>query len=214
MKQAVILAAGEGQRLRPFTLTKPKVMLSIADKPILGYIATALAESGIRKMVLVVGYQSNQVLDYMGSGEQFGTTITYVTQHQRLGAAHALCQAKDLVADEFLVLPGDKLIEADTVRKFITLKPHAVLVKRLDNPRRYGPVDIENGVVKHIAHPGRARVAWLTPVFMLLTGKYSVSWTPGQPSGMPLIECSPQAGASRHTKPKGSGLMWSIPGIS
>jgi UDP-N-acetylglucosamine diphosphorylase/glucosamine-1-phosphate N-acetyltransferase len=160
MKQAVILAAGEGQRLRPFTVTKPKVMLSIADKPILGYVVEALAQNGIRDMVLVVGYRSNQVLDYMGSGEQFGVNITYVTQHRRLGMAHALCQAEDVVADEFLVLPGDKLIEADTIRQFVTVKPSAILVKRLDSPIRYGVVSSEDGVVKDITiNPGEGKVS-------------------------------------------------------
>ena len=56
MKQAVILAAGEGQRLRPFTVNKPKVMLSIAGKPILSYVVEALAQSGIRSIVPVVGF--------------------------------------------------------------------------------------------------------------------------------------------------------------
>ena len=72
MKQAIILAAGEGQRLRPFTVTKPKVMLSIADKPILAYVVESLAQNGIRNIVLVVGYKREQVFDYLGSGEQFG----------------------------------------------------------------------------------------------------------------------------------------------
>jgi len=63
MKQAVILAAGEGQRLRPFTVTKPKVMLSIAGKPILQYVVEALAQNGIRSIVLVVGYRKEQVFE-------------------------------------------------------------------------------------------------------------------------------------------------------
>jgi UDP-N-acetylglucosamine diphosphorylase/glucosamine-1-phosphate N-acetyltransferase len=150
MKQAVILAAGEGQRLRPFTVNKPKAMISIADKPILGYVVEALAQCGIRDMVIVVGYRNNQVLDYMGSGEKFGIEITYVTQQQQLGAAHALYQAKNVVAEEFLVLAGDKLIEADTIRNFVTLEPDAVLVKRQDNPKRYSLVAIEDGVAKDI----------------------------------------------------------------
>ena len=93
MKQAVILAAGEGQRLRPFTITKPKVMLSIADKPILQYVIESLAQNGIRNIVLVVGYKKEQIFDYMGSGEQFGVDITYITQQGQVGTAHALAQA-------------------------------------------------------------------------------------------------------------------------
>jgi len=150
MKQAIILAAGEGQRLRPFTVTKPKVMLSIAGKPILQYVVESLAQNGIRNIVLVVGYRKGQVFDCMGSGEQFGVDITYITQEKQLGTAHALAQAKGATEKEFLVLPGDNLIQADTIAQFVAMKPEAVLVKRVDNPVRYGVVNIEGSVVKDI----------------------------------------------------------------
>jgi len=150
MKQAVILAAGEGQRLRPFTATRPKVMLSIADKPILQYVVEALAQNGIRNLVIVIGYRREEVFDYMGSGERFGVDITYITQEKQLGTAHALAQAKGVTEDEFLVLPGDNLIEADAIAQFVAVKPEAVLVKRVDNPARYGVVTIAKGMVKGI----------------------------------------------------------------
>ena len=77
MKQAIILAAGEGQRLRPFTVNKPKVMLSIASKPILSYVIESLAQNGIRNIILIVGYKREQIFDYIGSGEKYGVDITY-----------------------------------------------------------------------------------------------------------------------------------------
>ena len=150
MKQAVILAAGEGQRLRPFTVTKPKAMLSIADRPILQYVVEALAQNGIRNIVIVVGYRRQQVFDYMGAGEQFGVDIVYITQERQLGTAHALAQAKDAVEGEFLILPGDNLIGADTIAQFIAMKPNAVLVKKMDDTTRYGVVTTEDGLVKDI----------------------------------------------------------------
>ena len=150
MKQAIVLAAGEGQRLRPFTVTRPKAMLSIADKPILQYVVESLAQNGIRNIVFVVGYRKEQVYDYMGNGERFGVDISYVTQGAQLGTAHALSQAVDIAEDEFLVLPGDNLIEADTIADFVLMSTDAVLVKRVDNPVRYGVVNIENGEVKEI----------------------------------------------------------------
>ena len=150
MKQAVILAAGEGQRLRPFTATKPKVMLSIAGKPIVQYVVEALAQNGIRDILMVVGYRREQVFDYMGSGERFGVDITYITQESQLGTAHALAQAKTVTESEFLVLSGDNLIEADAIAQFVAVKPEAMLVKMVDNPARYGVVTIENGMVKDI----------------------------------------------------------------
>ncbi|MFC2048058.1 bifunctional sugar-1-phosphate nucleotidylyltransferase/acetyltransferase [Chloroflexota bacterium] len=150
MKQAIILAAGEGQRLRPFTVTKPKGMLSIAGKPILQYVIEALAQNGIRNIVIVVGYRREEVFDYVGAGEQFGVDIAYITQEKQLGTAHALAQAKDVAEDEFLVLPADNLIEAEAIAKFITLKPNAVLVKEVENTARYGVVTVEDGLVKDI----------------------------------------------------------------
>jgi len=168
MKQAVILAAGEGQRLRPFTVTRPKAMLSIADKPILQYVVEALAQNGIRNIVLVVGYKEKQVLDYMGSGDKFGVDITYVTQGKQLGTAHALAQAKGVTENEFLVLPGDNLIGVDTIARFATIKPEAVLVKRVDNPVRYGVVTIDRGMVDSIVEKPKEAIS-----NMVSTGIYA-----------------------------------------
>ncbi|MFC2019755.1 bifunctional sugar-1-phosphate nucleotidylyltransferase/acetyltransferase [Chloroflexota bacterium] len=155
MKQAVILAAGEGQRLRPFTVNKPKSMLTIADKPILQYVISALAQNGIRNIVLVVGYKREQVFDYMGSGEQFGVDITYITQESQLGSAHALAQTRDATEKEFLVLSGDNLIGADTLTQFLAIKPPAVLTKRVENPDRYGVVTVAEGKVQEITEKPR-----------------------------------------------------------
>lgn len=150
MKQAVILAAGEGQRLRPFTVTKPKAMLSVAGKPILQYVVEALSKNGIRHIVIVVGYRKQQIFDYLGSGEQLGVNIEYKIQEKQLGTAHALAQVKGAVEDEFLVLPGDRLIEASTLAGIGALKPNAMLVKPVDNPVEYGVVSIKGNMVKGI----------------------------------------------------------------
>jgi len=155
MKQAIILAAGEGQRLRPFTVNKPKTMLSIADKPVLQYVVESLAQNGIRNIAIVVGYRREQIFDYMGDGEQLGVSIVYITQERQLGTAHALMQARDTVEDEFLVLPGDNLIDADTIAQFITMKPNAMLVKKVEDTTRYGVVTVEGGMVRNIIEKPR-----------------------------------------------------------
>jgi UDP-N-acetylglucosamine diphosphorylase/glucosamine-1-phosphate N-acetyltransferase len=158
MKQAVILAAGEGQRLRPFTVNRPKAMISVADKPILQFIIESLVDNGIRNIVLVVGYRKEQVYDYLGSGERCGASITYINQMSQLGTAHALMQAKDAVEAEFLVLSGDNLIEAHTIAGFLQARPEAVLVKRVSDPVRYGVVNIQQGEVRDIVEkPEEAR---------------------------------------------------------
>lgn len=150
MKQAIILAAGEGQRLRPFTLTRPKSMLAIADKPILQFAVESLVTAGIRNIICVVGYRKEQVYDYIGAGEKFGAEISYVTQESQLGTAHALSMVKDRVDGEFLVLSGDNLIEAGTIADFVQIKPPAMLIKRVNDPTRYGVVDVENNILRGI----------------------------------------------------------------
>ncbi len=170
MKQAVILAAGEGQRLRPFTVSRPKAMLSIADKPILQYVIEALVTNGIRDIILVVGYRKEQVFDYFGAGEQFGVEITYVTQEAQLGTAHALTQAKDSVKDDFLVISGDNLIEAGTIAGFVEVDSPAILVKRVGQPDRYGVVGIEGGNVRSIEEKPKEAVSNLVN-----TGIYAFS---------------------------------------
>lgn len=150
IEQAVILAAGEGQRLRPLTVLKPKVMIPIADKPILQYVVEALAVNGVRHIIMVVGYRKEQVQDYFGSGEKLGVEIDYIVQKQQLGTAHALMHAKDAVADSFLVLPGDNIIKSDTIAPLVEAKPSIILVKKQENISKYGVVTARKGTVEEI----------------------------------------------------------------
>jgi len=170
VKQAIILAAGEGQRLRPFTSNKPKAMLSIAGKPILGYVVDALARNGIRDIILVVGYHKEHIFDWLGSGEEMGVSITYVTQDTQLGTAHALLQAKGMTEDEFLVLPGDNLIGADAIAHLVSMEPEAILVKTVDNPARYGVVTLEGDVLKEVVEKPKEAKGYI-----INTGIYAFS---------------------------------------
>jgi len=164
--QAVILAAGEGQRLRPFTATKPKVMIKVANKPILEYVVNALREAGILDIVMVVGYRKERVIDYFGDGSKFGVKIHYAIQEQQLGTAHALKQAKDFVSDSFIVLPGDNIVDAKTIK--CALKPWTLVYKRVREISKYGAVVIENGRVSSIVEKPKDEVSNLAN-----TGIYS-----------------------------------------
>ena len=74
-KKAVILAAGEGSRMRPLTYTRPKVMIPLANKPILEHLLIQAKEAGIREFIFIVGYHDEQVRGYFGNGEQWGVNI-------------------------------------------------------------------------------------------------------------------------------------------
>lgn len=170
IEQAIILAAGEGQRLRPFTGLTPKVMLPIANKPILQYVVEALAVNGIRHIVMVVGYRKEQVQDYFASGHDFDVEIDYVFQRQQLGTAHALRQAGDMVMSRFLVLSGDNIIEPATITPLINTRSNAVLIKTHENASKYGVVVVKDGLVSAILEKPKEKISNLVN-----TGIYAFS---------------------------------------
>jgi len=150
IEQAVILAAGEGQRLRPFTAFKPKVMIPIANKPILRYVVEAVAKNGIYNVGMVVGYRKEHVINYFGSGEQFDVKIDYLEQRQQLGTAHALKQVEGKVKGTFLTISGDNIIEPETIAGMMQAKPNSILVKEQENVSKYGVIEANNGVATNI----------------------------------------------------------------
>ena len=90
-------------------------MLPVANKPTVEYVVQALHDSGIRDLIMVVGYAKERVMNYFGNGKDFDVHIEYAEQKQQLGTAHAIKQVKDLVEGEFLVLNGDNLVSDETI---------------------------------------------------------------------------------------------------
>ncbi len=153
-KQAVVLAAGEGERLRPFTASKPKVMIKVANKPILQYVVEALERNGIRRIIFVVGYKKEKIMDYFEDGKALGVEIEYVFQKHLLGTGDALKQAENKTDERFLVLSGDNVIEEDTISDFelldVSENENAILIKAHKDVSKYGVVIVKNGLVKDI----------------------------------------------------------------
>ena len=107
---AVVLAAGEGIRLRPLTANRPKPMLPAGTRPILEHVLNALIDAGVDDIHLVVGYQANRVRSHFGPTYR-NIPITYHTQSNQLGSGHALLQARDGPTDSFLLVNGDQIID-------------------------------------------------------------------------------------------------------
>lgn len=168
--QAVILAAGEGQRLRPFTALKPKVMIPLANKPILQYVVEAVAAAGIREIVMVVGYRKEQVWDHFGDGRDYGAQIQYVVQQQQLGTAHALKQAIPKAQARFLVLCGDNIVSQEAIDDLLRAAGNAILVKERENPSNYGIVRLQDGSVATIVEKPQQSLSHLVS-----TGVYALS---------------------------------------
>lgn len=149
VRKAVILAAGEGKRLRPFTETMPKVMLPVANKPILEYVLDATKKSGIDEVFLVVGYKKEVIMEYFKDYKDI--TITYVTQDKQLGTAHALLQTRKHIKEPFIVLAGDNIIDPKSIRKLTKdTSEYAILIKEHPYSSKYGVVFIENKSIRRI----------------------------------------------------------------
>lgn len=160
IRQAVILAAGEGQRLQPFTARKPKVMIEVANQPILEYVVRAVRGAGIFDIIMVVGYHRERVMDYFGDGSRFGVKIRYVVQEQQLGTAHALKEVKEMVEGAFVVLPGDNIIDAASVG--CALEPWTLVYQVVANVSKYGVVVLDDGRVSSIVEkPDKEAVSHL-----------------------------------------------------
>lgn len=147
--KAVVLAAGEGKRLRPFTESMPKVMLPVANKPIIHHVIDALVGNGITDIIIVVGYKKESIMQHFKSYTD--ADIEFVTQDKQLGTAHALFQTKNHITDSFLVLPGDNIISESSISKLIENKnDYAIIIKRFDKPSKYGMVTISKNQLHHI----------------------------------------------------------------
>jgi UDP-N-acetylglucosamine diphosphorylase / glucose-1-phosphate thymidylyltransferase / UDP-N-acetylgalactosamine diphosphorylase / glucosamine-1-phosphate N-acetyltransferase / galactosamine-1-phosphate N-acetyltransferase len=149
--KAVVLAAGEGTRLRPFTNSRPKVMIPVANRPILQHVLEGLVKAGIKDIVLVVGYKKERIMSHFGDGKAIGANIQYVVQDRQLGTAHALHVAKGAVNDDFLVVAGDNLIDLQTVQDLLKHNNgNAVVVTSSEIPSKYGVVRTEGDLVVSI----------------------------------------------------------------
>lgn len=110
--QAVILAAGEGTRLRPLTESKPKPLVEVAGKPLLTYSLERCVSVGVDEVVVVVGYRGTEIIDRYG--ETFdGVSVTYAYQEPREGLAHATLMAEEYIQDPFVLTYADVLFEED-----------------------------------------------------------------------------------------------------
>ena len=149
--KAVILAAGEGIRLRPLTLYKPKVMIRVANRPILEYVVRALAHNRVKDILMIVGYRRERIMTYFEDGQKFGVNIEYEVQEKQLGTAHALSLAEGKVDDGFLVLPGDNIADPAIVRDLLASQaPYTIAVTESNLPSKYGVVLLRGKQVTRI----------------------------------------------------------------
>jgi UDP-N-acetylglucosamine diphosphorylase/glucosamine-1-phosphate N-acetyltransferase len=155
-----ILTAGEGVRMRPLTSNIPKPLLPVAGRPFLEHNIDSLKAAGIKDIILLVGWKANRVREHFGDGKEFGVRIEYVEQKERLGTAHAISMIEDKTDEPFFCLYGDVVLTKDSVKGMLEhykkVKGSVIALASVLDPKRYGCVEVEDGVVKSIVEKPEA----------------------------------------------------------
>ncbi len=147
--KAVVLAAGEGVRLQPITVVRPKHLIKVGGKPILEHVLNALKTSGITEAVIVTHYMGDAIRQYFADGEKFGLKIEYVEQRAVLGTGDAVSVAEPYIEENFVLVYGDLLFAPEALETIIGLyekeRPTASMaVVPVEKPENYGIVELEN----------------------------------------------------------------------
>jgi len=153
--KAVILAAGKGIRLAPFTNTKSKVLLPVAGKPFLWFLIDNLKKAGIedKQIGVVVGHKKEQLEAFL---KKYNLDVTLIEQKEQLGTAHAVKQARDFVgSDEFIVLMGDNLYAPEDITDVKNCTEMCIAGAVHERPEQFGALHVEENYLKGISEKGK-----------------------------------------------------------
>lgn len=146
--QALILAAGEGTRLRPITNDIPKGMVLLNGAPLLEYVLRALPDA-VTEIVMIVGYKGEKIQEYFGASWN-GNPITYIEQKEKRGTWDAVYLAKDVIREKFIMLYGDDIGDKDAFTLGSEYE-YCLFVAEREHPEHYGVVGLNsNGTLKEI----------------------------------------------------------------
>ncbi|GAC1542403.1 MAG: mannose-1-phosphate guanyltransferase [Candidatus Velthaea sp.] len=143
--KAVVMAGGEGSRLRPLTSRLPKPLAPVANKPVMEHIIDLLKRHGITEVVATLHYLADEIESYFGDGSAFGVKMHYVVEDTPLGTAGAVKMAQHLLRDDtFLIISGDALTNIDLTEMLAYHRRHdaaaTIALQRVSNPLEYGVV--------------------------------------------------------------------------
>jgi mannose-1-phosphate guanylyltransferase len=159
--QALILAGGEGTRLRPLTNTVPKPVVPLANRPFISFMIDWLAAHGVDDIVLSCGFLASEVRTVLGDGEEGGPRLDYVEEEQPLDTAGAVKYAEPLLQERFLVMNGDILADFDltALQRFHSEREATatIAVTPVADPSAYGLVRMhEDGQIKEFLEKASA----------------------------------------------------------
>lgn len=149
--KAVILAGGEGTRLRPVTCNLPKPLVPVVGKPVLEYILALLEENGCTEAVIAVHYRGEKIERHFSSGRFGNVRLSFSYETKPLGTAGCVKKAAEDFKEDFLVISGDAMCDFDLKKAMEFHKTNnadaTIIAKRVDDPREYGLIIEKNGII-------------------------------------------------------------------
>jgi mannose-1-phosphate guanylyltransferase/phosphomannomutase len=162
--KAVVMAGGEGTRLRPLTSNLPKPMVPIVNKPVIEHIIDLLIKHDIRDIIVTLYYLPDEIVSFLGDGSQFGVRISYSVEFEPLGTAGSVKQVEDELDDTFLIISGDALTDFNLSEIIAYHKKKksvaTITLTRVENPLEFGVVitDPDGRIRRFLEKPGWGEV--------------------------------------------------------
>lgn len=162
--KAVIMAGGEGTRLRPLTCNRPKPMVPIANKPVMEHIADLLKKHRVDEVAVTLQYMPDLIKEHFNNGSEFGLRMRYYVEQAPLGTAGSVKNAEDFLDDTFIVISGDALTDIDLEKACEFHRERGsvatLVLKKVDIPLEYGVVvtDDEGRITRFLEKPSWGEV--------------------------------------------------------
>jgi UDP-N-acetylglucosamine diphosphorylase/glucosamine-1-phosphate N-acetyltransferase len=152
--KALVLAAGEGTRLRPLTSNIPKPLLLVAGRPFMSHVLDALSSQGIKDVTILVGWKANKIKEHYGDGSSMGMHISYLEQKERKGTAHAIGMAEGVMDEPFVCVNGDVVLFESDLRRVLERyqKDRCTIMGavQVPDPHRFGVIEERDGFLRRI----------------------------------------------------------------
>ncbi|MFA6448618.1 MAG: NDP-sugar synthase, partial [bacterium] len=162
--KAVLMAGGEGTRLRPLTLNTPKPLVPVCNKPIMEHILEKMVAAGIKDFISTLYYLGDEITAHFGDGSQWGARMEYSVEETPLGTAGAVKILEDRIDGTYVILSGDSMMDLDVME---AVKFHkkvgsmaTIMLTRVETPLEYGVVIIDNDgrIIRFLEKPGWGEV--------------------------------------------------------
>ena len=163
--KAVVMAGGEGTRLRPLTSNRPKPLVPILNKPIAQHIIEHLKRAGINDIVLTLYYLGEEIQRYFGDGSDLDVNLTYSIEETPLGTAGSVKLSEAFLKDEtFVIVSGDALTDIDIEKALAFHRAKGaeatLVLKPVSNPVEFGVVmtEADGRIIRFLEKPDKAQV--------------------------------------------------------